>query len=128
MGEARKGEWVNDQSAIPANFTATPIGAAWSELTLRQRRTPRVDPRALGRRGRKRLHQTRHEQLAHEVAGRKATGEPRNFRTDLTVNIWGRFAASDDHHRTLLRCAELAVACERYRMRHGRWPATADDL
>jgi hypothetical protein len=46
----------------------------------------------------------------------------------LSGAAWGRFHEGFERNHVRMRCAMIAIAAERYRIQHGRWPADLDAL
>jgi hypothetical protein len=72
-----------------------------------------------------------HEQRAALEAIPIPPGPPEDFRylvTRLLIPACGKVATAALHARAELLAASTAIACERYRIEHGRWPRSLQEL
>lgn len=70
---------------------------------------------------------------AGEIEAEKARKEdasvrPWSFLTAISSRKDNKMMVAVHRHQTLLGCAELAIAIERYRLRHGNWPSALTDI
>ena len=72
-----------------------------------------------------------HEQCAALEAIPIPPGPPEDFRyiiTRLLIPACGKVATAALRTRAELLAASTAIACERYRLQHGRWPESLEEL